>query len=154
MKSRIFIFGTGSHARKVFHCATLLGFEVAGFLDDDASARSPISNFKVFHSSTVGAPASTDVMFVAIGRGEVRKRVMDKFDSMGWNFPAIVHPTAWISPDARLDDGVLVAAGAIVETAAVIERGVIIDIGVLVDHDCRVGAYCHLTPGQVVRSGI
>jgi UDP-3-O-[3-hydroxymyristoyl] glucosamine N-acyltransferase len=42
-----------------------------------------------------------------------------------------------------------VAANAVVETATNVGRGAIIDIGVVVDHECRIGAFCHLRPGEV-----
>jgi UDP-3-O-[3-hydroxymyristoyl] glucosamine N-acyltransferase len=92
-------------------------------------------------------------MFVAIGHSEVRRRLVDLYLERGWEMPAIVHPRACIAPDARLDEGVFVAAGAIIESAAHIGRGAIVDIGALVDHDARVAAFAHLRAGLVCAAG-
>lgn len=149
MKDRLFIFGTGAHARKVFHYAGACGHEVVGFVDENAAAQPPILGLQVFHAASLRAPAAGEAMFVAIGRADVRMRLMDYFAGAGWVFPSLVHPSASVAPDAQLGAGVLVAAGAVVETASVVERGAIVDIGVLVDHECHVGAFCHLKPGEV-----
>lgn len=149
MTTRLFIFGTGAHARKVYHYAVDRGWHVAAFVDEAVGAVAPISGVPVLRSQDLEEPLMDDAMFVAIGRADVRRRLMDRMDAAGWRLPALVHRTAWIAPDATLEDGVLVAAGAVVETAATVERGAIIDIGVLVDHECRIGAFCHLRPGEV-----
>lgn len=149
MRGRLFIFGTGAHARKVFHYAAALGYEVAGFVDENAAAQPPVLGVQVFHAASLHVPAEGEAMFVAIGRADVRKRLMDYLASVGWALPALVHPSAWVAPDAQLGAGVLVAAGAVVETASVVGRGAIVDIGVLVDHECQVGVFCHLKPGEV-----
>lgn len=149
MKTRLFIFGTGAHARKVFHYAQVCGYEVMGFVDENAVALAPIPGMQVFHVATMEMPIKGDAMFVAIGHPEVRMRLMDLMAAAGWNLPALVHPSAWVAPDVELGPGVLVGAGAVVETASLIGRGVIVDIGVMVDHECEIGAFSHLRPGVV-----
>lgn len=149
MTTRLFIFGTGVHARKVYHYAVDCEWHVAAFVDEDVGAVAPIDGVPVLLPHELAEPAKGDAMFVAIGRADVRRRLMDRVAAAGWSLPALVHRTAWVAPDATLEAGVLVAAAAVVETAATVERGAIIDIGVLVDHECRIGAFCHLRPGEV-----
>lgn len=149
MTARLFIFGTGAHARKVHHYAVDCGWQVAAFVDEAADAVAPISGMPVLRPQDLGAPSIDDAMFVAIGRADVRRRLMDRMDAAGWRLPALVHRTAWVAPDATLEAGVLVAANSVVETTSTVGRGAIIDIGVLVDHECRIGAFCHLRPGEV-----
>lgn len=149
MSVRLYIFGTGSHARKVCHYARDLGWEVAAFVDEANDARAPIADIGVICASDLSDPKVGEAMFVAIGKPEVRLRLMGELATAGWPLPNIVHRTAWLAPDAVIGDGVLVAAGAVVETAAVVGRGAIIDIGAQVDHDARIGAFAHLRAGQV-----
>ncbi len=150
MSRSLFIVGTGAHARKVFHCASAGGYDVAAFVDENPAATAPIAGIPVLGVAALPAPGAGDAAFVAIGRADVRRRLMDRLAELGWALPALVHVAAWVAPDARVGDGVLVAAGAVVETASVIGRGAIVDIGVLVDHECEVGAYCHLRPGEIL----
>lgn len=147
---RLFIFGTGAHARKVYHYANGCGYRVIAFVDENSAAHAPIPGERLIDIGALHQPVDGDCMFVAIGRADVRRRLMDQLAVLGWDLPALVHKTAWVAPDAQLGHGVLVAAGAVVETATVIGRGVIVDIGVLVDHECQVGAFCHLRPGEVL----
>jgi len=147
---RLFIFGTGAHARKVYHCANGCDYHVIAFVDENSAANAPIAGARVIGIGELPEPGAGDSMFVAIGRPEVRRRLMDQLAAQGWGLPPLVHTAAWVAPDAQLGAGVLVAAGAVVETAVVIGRGVIVDIGVLVDHECDVGAFCHLRPGEVL----
>ncbi len=147
---RLFIFGTGAHARKVYHCAVGCGYEVVAFVDENPQASAPIPGLPVLAADAHLQPAPGDALFVAIGRADVRHRLMAQWGARGWALPALVHVAAWVAPDAQLAEGVLVAAGAVVDTASTIGRGAIVDIGVLVDHECDVGAFSHLRPGQVL----
>jgi hypothetical protein len=149
MAMRLFIFGTGSHARKVYHYAVSCGWQVVAFVDEAVGAVAPLPELPVLQLNDLAAPTINDAMFIAIGRAEVRQRLMDQMSEAGWRLPALIHGSAWVAPDAELAAGVLVAAGAVVETASVVERGAIIDIGVLLDHECLVGAFCHLRAGEV-----
>lgn len=162
MNEALVIFGTGAHARKACHCARLSGHAVLGFADENPAATSPVPGVPVldaadFNRAELAGPAGSAgllaAVFVAIGRADVRQRLMAQFEAQGRPLPALVHPHASVAPDALLAPGVLVAAGAVVESGAIIGRGAIVDIGVLVDHDCQVADFCHLRPGQVCPPG-
>lgn len=144
------IFGTGAHARKAAHCAACAGDTVLAFVDENPAATSPLPGVPVQATTPWSATSGEGgALFVAIGRADVRRRLMDDAAARGWRLPPLLHPMASVAPDAVLGDGVLVAAGAVVESGARIGRGAIVDIGVLVDHDCVVEDFCHLRPGQV-----
>ena len=146
------VFGTGAHARKAFHIAVLGGGRVAAFIDEQPGAQAPVPGVPVVMSLDLASPLPGD-LFVAIGRAEVRRRLMDEAVAGGWRLPPLVHPRASVAPDAVLGEGVMVAAGAVVESGAHIGRGCIVDIGVLVDHDCAIAEFTHLRPGQVCAAG-
>lgn len=147
------IFGTGAHARKAGHCALRAGELVVAFIDENPAAVSPLAGVPVLAADVWAAATAGDGLFVAIGRADVRRRLMDAAAARGWHLPPLVHPTASVAADAVLGEGVLVAAGAVVESGARIGRGAIVDIGVIVDHDTVVADFCHLRPGQVCPAG-
>ena len=60
---KLFIVGTGSHARKIYHYALALGYEVAEFVDENIAALSPILNVGVSHAASLLAPLNGEVMF-------------------------------------------------------------------------------------------
>jgi len=67
--------------------------------------------------------------------------------SAGLRFVTLVHPSATISPFARLGRGVFVNAGAVIGPNAVLGDHVFVNRGVTVGHDTRVGAWSRLQPG-------
>lgn len=149
LNTNLVIFGTGAHARKAYHCWTQAGGTVTAFADENTAATSPVPGVAVVSAIDLAVPPPNGQLFVAIGRAEVRERLMDRYAQGGWQFPALVHPRASVAPDATLEAGVLVAAGAVVESGTQVGRGTIVDVGVIVDHDCRVAAFSHLRAGQV-----
>jgi UDP-N-acetylbacillosamine N-acetyltransferase len=148
------IFGTGAYAKKVFHGATLAGIEVAGFVDENANACTSVPGVRLFHPEELyRGERQPGRIFIAIGSADVRRRLLDHHAALGWSLPSLVHPRATVAPDALIDPGVFVAAGAIVESGAHIGRGAIVDIGAIVDHDCQIGEFHHLRPGQICPAG-
>lgn len=150
---QLYIFGTGAHARKIYHYAVDGGWQVSAFVDEASYAVTPIVGVPLLQVSELPEPTVDCAMFIAIGRAMVRRRLMECMAAAGWRLPPLVHRKAWVSPDVILEDGVLVAAGAVVESGSTVARGTIIDIGVLVDHNCRIGAFCHLRAGEVYNPG-
>ena len=128
------LFGTGAHARKAFHIAVLCGDSVAAFVDEQPDAQAPVPGVRVVSSLLLAATTPGD-LFVAIGRPEVRRRLMDAAAAAGWRLPSLVHPSASVAPDAVLGEGVMVAAGAVVESGAMVAAGAVV------------------TPRKIVRSG-
>jgi hypothetical protein len=149
------IVGTGAHARKAYHCAVAAGHAVLAFVDESASATTPVPDIPLWPAAVLDDPAAHagTRLCVAIGNAAVRQRLLGSAEPRGWPVPALVHPYASVASDALLGAGVLVAAGAVVESGACIGRGAIVDIGVLVDHDVQVADFCHLRPGTVCPPG-
>lgn len=65
----------------------------------------------------------------------------------GLKFTRLVHPRAYVSPLARLGEGVFVGAGSIIGPAVSLGDFVFVNRGVTVGHDTEVGAYARLQPG-------
>lgn len=83
-------------------------------------------------------------------RDPARAGLYGAFNARGFSFPPLVHPDAWVSPDAVLADGVQVMAGAIVQPGCSIGPNTIVNTRASVDHDCRLGANVHVAPGAVL----
>ena len=85
--------------------------------------------------------------FVAIGQADLRQRITERWLARGHHLETAIHPTAVVSPSAKLGPGTCVMAGAIIQTESRIGRGVIINTGSTVDHDALLGDYVHVAPG-------
>lgn len=146
---KIIIFGTGGHARKVYQAASLSGWQVLGFYDENEAAISPVDNLTVLNMKQLQDVGPIDFV-VAIGDKEARARLLNEFTAYNWRAATVIHPDAYVASDAKLGAGTVVLANAIIETKAQCGVGCIVDIGVLVDHDTLVGKWCHLRPGSII----
>ncbi len=148
------IAGAGGFARKASQAVMANGDEVCGFLDENPAAQSPVPGLPVVAPGMWPAAGPERAVFVAIGRGDVRQRLVGLLDAAGWSQPPLVHPRAWVAPDAQLGSGCFVGAMASVESCAVLGRSCLVDTGAVVDHDARVDDFVHVRPGEVVLSGV
>lgn len=65
----------------------------------------------------------------------------------GPRFHALIHPTAWVSPLARLGQGVFVGANSVIGPGAVLGDHVFVNRGVTIGHDTRIGDFSRVQPG-------
>ena len=72
----------------------------------------------------------------------------------GFSVPVLIHPTAYVSPDAVLSPGCIVRAKAVVSRYARLGETCIVNVGGLIDHDCVLGDGCHILMGTVVRNAV
>jgi sugar O-acyltransferase (sialic acid O-acetyltransferase NeuD family) len=66
----------------------------------------------------------------------------------GLAFHRLVHPTAYVSPLAKLAPGVFVGANSVIAPGAELGAHVFVNRGVTIGHDTRIGAYSRIQPGS------
>ena len=76
--------------------------------------------------------------------------VLERFAEEPPKWPVGVHPSAVVSPDAKLGEGVSINANAVIEAGAVIGDGTVIGAGCYIGHDVKIGAKCLLYPNVTV----
>lgn len=89
-----------------------------------------------------------------VGDNTIRARVFEKFDTMGFAFPKLIHPRATVSTSAVIGDGVQIMRGAIIQACTTIGENVIVNTGAIVDHDCVLGNHSHIAPGVTLSGGV
>jgi sugar O-acyltransferase (sialic acid O-acetyltransferase NeuD family) len=87
---------------------------------------------------------------LGIGTSEVRARLDEHLTAQGMEPATVVHPGAWIGPDVRLGDGVVVYDRCTVTTNVDIGRHSHLNVGCAVQHDSVVGAMVQMSPGVLV----
>lgn len=134
----MYLFGASGHGKVIKEIIEANGGEVDAFVDDNPNVNE-LCGKKVLHSETELSP-----MIVSIGANCIRKKVVEKLHC---KFGIAIHPTAVVSPSAKIGEGTVVMAGAVINADAVIGKHCIINTGASVDHECVVGDYCHIAPG-------
>jgi sugar O-acyltransferase (sialic acid O-acetyltransferase NeuD family) len=148
----IIILGASGYAREtadlVAELAPSQGWELLGFADrDDDHKGETLNGLPVVGRLT--NLAGVDGLNAVIGAGEIepRNRQLEEIRAMGLPTPTLVHPSAWISPNAEIGDGTVVCAGVTVTANSVVGDHVMLNVGVSVAHDIRIGDRCVLSPG-------
>jgi hypothetical protein len=147
--NRIFLFGCGAHARKLYHYIAASEIRFGGFLSEITSEIPPVAGQKVLPFDQLRTPEAGDAVVIAIGNPLIRRRLGQACEDRGWRLGTICHRTAYCAPDAQIGAGSVVCAGAIIETGVKIGRGVIVDVGAVIDHDTHVADFIHIRAGQV-----
>lgn len=150
----IFIVGAGGFGREAVWTIERINasaphplWNVVGFADDDPTKAS--GNFEGYPLLGSTAKASKDLpgasVFIAVGDNAVRRRLYAQL--RGHDFPALVDPSAQVSPTTEFKHGTFIAVGAVVSVGTEIGKFVIINARAGVGHDSRVGDFANISPG-------
>ena len=153
--------GAGGHAKVVLDALTAMeGFEVVGLLDP----REDLWGSKVAGVTVLGGddlldehPGGARHAFLGLGVPHdtaPRRRLWEAVIARGYDVVSVVHPTAVVSPQARVGRGATVFAAAVVNAGAELGANVIVNTGAIVEHDCRLADHVHLAVGAVLGSGV
>ncbi len=114
MKKKVIIIGAGGHGAEINEYINFTSLsneiEVIGFLDDSYDNYSSYS----LHAPLLGGIKEHQVRknihyIIGIANLKYRRLFVKDFSSRGANFLSIIHPTAYISPSAKLGEGIVVA---------------------------------------------
>ena len=92
-------------------------------------------------------------VIVAITDNVARLRVANSIRALGAQFFTAVHPVAYVSAEAEVGDGSVLAAGAVVHPDAAVGSHCYVGPRAVVDRDAVVGAGAWISAGAVVGPG-
>jgi UDP-perosamine 4-acetyltransferase len=156
----VIVLGSGGHAKVLVEALRAQGTKVIGVTDADPARRGAavlgadvIGTDEALH----GFPPSAAMLvngLGSVGATTSRRKLFERFKGRGYRFATVVHPTAWVSPSARLGEGVQIMAGCVVQADCAIGDDSIVNSGASVDHDCRIGSHVHIAPGVTLSGGV
>jgi sugar O-acyltransferase (sialic acid O-acetyltransferase NeuD family) len=148
------IFGSGGHARVLSELAKLVGFDPVCFIDPFSPEESYLGLPVVGGLDQVSPDVTS--FGLGIGLNYVREQVFlaARNSNPGADFPVLVHPSAFVSPSARLEEGSVVLAQAHVGPGAAIEAGALLNSGASLDHESLMRRFSSLGPGAITAGGV
>jgi UDP-N-acetylbacillosamine N-acetyltransferase len=147
----LIIHGAGGHGLVVAEAAEAAGFTLAGFIDD-AMTGGFLGEIPIIDPGLMDSAGAS--IIVAIGDAQTRRRILESHVSAGRETVSIVHPSAVVSPSAKLGKAVFVGPNAVVNVEAQLGDGVIVNSRAIVEHHCVVGAFAHIAPGSALGGGV
>ena len=160
-KLRLIMLGAGGHARVLHSLLAAGGHQLAGVCDPGLEAQGILSwnGVPVLGADDALLKFSTAEVGVINGLGQLvgahqRRALFNQFASLGYIFPPVVHPAAWVAPGVVMEPGVQVMAGAIIQPNCTIGANTIVNTRAGIDHDCRIGSHVHIAPGATLCGGV
>ena len=146
---RLVILGAGGLAKTLADLVTQTKqYTEIIFLDDNPSAQ----NIKGACADYLKFKDGNTVMFPAFGNNEIRLKWLDILTEAGIKIPSFIHPSAYVSPTAKLGIGTVVLPKAVINTNCRFERGCIMNCAAVLDHDCILEEGIHLSVGALVKA--
>ena len=152
MKDKLLLVGAGSFGRVVLEHA-IKEYDCA-FVDDGVEKGTLVNDVPV-----VGSLADIGILFgefkkliVVIGNNKLREKVYGEATSIGYEFPNIIVPSAYISPYATIGTGCIILNHAVVQNNAKVGNGVILNTGVEIHNDSVVEECVLIYTNSVVRT--
>lgn len=152
-RGSLWIHGAGGHGCVVMEAARAAGWRIAGFVDDRAKPGERRLGLDVVQNWDEAKRLAHDAKLttiVAVGDNATRARLVDEAIRAGRALANVIHPNAWVSPTAKLAEGIYVGPFAAVNAAAELGRGVIVNSGAIVEHHNVIGDFAHIAPGATL----
>ena len=152
-KKKLLLVGAGGFGRMVAEQA-MFQYDCA-FVDDGQSVGAEICGIPVIGglADLPELKKEYSLLVVGIGNNQFRAQVYEKAKSLGYAFPNIIAPSAYVSPYAKLGNGCVILQNACVQNGAVVGNGVLLNAGAEVHCDAVVEDYALIYANSVVRTG-
>lgn len=153
-QKKVAIIGGGGHAAVLADVLRLVGHHVLGCTaPTERDVRVELPWLGTDGDFIANGDSAGVWMVNGIGMirsGELRESLFHRYESAGYRFLTIVHPSATVSGSALLEAGSQVMAGAIVQAYAVVGSNSIINTRASVDHHTKIGSHVHVAPGATI----
>lgn len=164
-RRRVAFYGAGYLGQQVYHHVSSYcrdTAEVIGFLDDTKPAGQEVTDGLRTLGSLADAafapalqPEAIDLVF-AIGYTSMRLRraALERVLAAGYRLFTVVHPRAFIEPNAQLGQGCVVLAGAVIDQHVSVGPACFVDIGVRLTAGTQVGCNNYFSSGTSTGSRV
>lgn len=156
MSKAVIILGDGGHAKVVADLCLLLDMNILGVTSLDQAPGSYFWNeIKVLGDDGIIKQYDPEKVGLVNGLGSLkatapRMELFLRMKALGFQFLILKHPSAYVSSNAKIGEGVQVFANSVIQADAVIEENVLVNNKVCIDHDSIVQRHVHLAPGVTV----
>lgn len=154
--SDIVVIGGGGHAKVIISLLKKRGdYRIVGYTDREN--RGPVLSIPWIGSDTVlseliqrDPSCSAAIGVGTVGRGDPRKALQARLETLGFALPALVSRDAVVNEAVSIGKAAVVFDGAVINSGAIIGECAILNTHSTVEHDCVIGSYVHIAPGATL----
>lgn len=160
LNKSVIILGGGGHAYVLIEILRLMNSNIIGIVDPFLKRGIKVNDITVIgpDDAILDYPNSEVVLVNGLGplpkKISTREDLSTKFIKLGYRFLSLIHPQAYVSPSARIEEGAQIMAGAIVQAESNIGSLSVINSGAIIEHNCCIGDHVHIAPGAILCGGV
>ena len=148
----VVILGAGGFAREVLSFLKLTNnYKIVGFTDANPLLKGKfINDFPVLGDDNVLKnliKKNVSLAFVAVGKSGIREVLFKKICDLGFKPLNVIHPSAVISPNVSLGQGIIIYPNATINTNVCIGNSVLINSNASIGHDVKIEDFVNICPG-------
>lgn len=158
-KAEILLIGAGGHALACIDVIEQTGlYSIAGLVGLPHEKGQQL-NYCLIGQDNDLPELARHIHLALISVGQIRTaapriQLFQAAQSAGFSLPAIIAPSAYVSPHAQLGAGSIVMHGAIINAGAHVGENCIINSRALIEHDSCIGHHCHIATGAIINGAV
>lgn len=155
-KINLLLIGAGGHARSCIDVVEQQGqYNIIGLVGTAAEVGNRCLGYPILATDNAlhSLAERCSYAFLAVGHmtsPEKRIHLHELGLSLGFIFPTLISPRAYVSSHATIGAGTIVMPGAIVNAAARVGCNCIINSRALIEHDATVEDHSHISTGAII----
>lgn len=154
---KIILVGSGGHAISVMDTIQSGGeYVIDGLIDLPDNIGKNVMGYKVIGTDSCLEDILTKgTKYAAVTVGSVgdtllRQKLFKRLKEIGFKIPNIIDPSAVVSPNIELGEGIFIGKRAVINANCRIGDMATINSGSIIEHGCDIGQFVHVSPGAVV----
>lgn len=155
----LLILGSGGHCKVLIEILELRKMDIIGIVDPNRSIGATYLGIEVVANDVHINEFNPSKINLVNGIGSIpgnenRWLEAQRLRAKRFSFEQLIHPSAILSSNLNLEDGVQIMAGSVLQSNVSIGRDVIINSGSVIDHDSVIGEQSHIAPGVTISGGV
>jgi sugar O-acyltransferase (sialic acid O-acetyltransferase NeuD family) len=147
------IIGVGGHASSVYDLLQELQIPEIFFCTDQEFEQDKLAN-PIYKLTEVLKNVDDFKFVLGLGEMEARGKFLKRYESSKMNFPAIIHPRAYVSRSAKVGIGSIVFANSYLGPNVEVGEFTIINTNTVVEHGSKISSFSILSPSVTIAGNV
>ena len=157
---KIILIGAGGHSTS---CVDVIEstkkFRILGFISDSHKKNQKFLGYKILGNLKDLSKIKFQTKNLHIGFGSIynqkkRYQIFVKLKKLGYSFPKIISPIAYVSKNSMVGEGTIILHDVTINSKVSIGQNCIINTKANIEHDCIIRDNCHISTGAILNGNV